>query len=125
MDYVHNSILDWADWLKDGRCSPGMFPQSFWPDKGDVRTDRLGIPIHQPSETSPAGSSKLLLYRTDVVSERIHPVVLELSDTVKRVICCLYIYRMPFAQVTEILVMKSREVGDARHKAIKVVDVVV
>jgi hypothetical protein len=133
MNYLHGLMLDYGLFIRDGMTCSGVFGTSQWSEgkpkphtsPAQSRRSRLRrkplVPPTQPQETRSA-HSKTPIIRIDYRSEQIHPVVVAMPDTLKIIICCLYIRGLCFKDTAQALNMTSRQIGKAKHKVLVSID---
>ena len=130
-DLLHSLMLGWGRWILDGRSVPGLFNTSQWPEGRPVEARRGRqkrkplLPPHQPIETRTASPGRVVMVRFERELERIHPVVLTLDDEVKNIVVCLYLRGMCFSDITRVLNIPSRKIGDGKYTVLQAIDPVV
>ena len=127
LNYIHGALLDYGMWVRSGRTCIGVYQTSTWPSGKPVNNpvvksrrkanSKYSVPT-QPKETR-ITISKLPCLNIDKLSERIHPVIIQLPDPLKLVVCCLYIKGLCFRDTGQALNMTSRQIGKSKHKVLK------
>jgi hypothetical protein len=131
LNQLHSVMLNWGQWLSDGRSVQGLYNTSVWPTgrpveaRQSVKHKKPMLPYCQPHSTRVAAPRQPVMVEFEIELERIHPVILQLDDTIKHIVICLYIRGMCFADITRAFNLPSREIGDSKYKALKAVSTVV
>ena len=127
LDYIHNLLLDWGQWVKAGHTCQGLYIVSKWPAGRPIEARRATkrqnptLTPTQPKQTRITRPSSPIL-RFDRTSELINPVIIRLPDLTKRVVCCLYVKGLCFQDTSKALGLTSRQVGNNKHKALTAID---
>ena len=73
----------------------------------------------QPKSTKTQSTSKELLYKVDVTSEKIRAIAISQPKESQKILICLFSLRRTFAEITEMLGVSSREIRDAKYGVLK------
>lgn len=136
LDYYNRCWFQWAEYIfLDSRSVQGLLP-AVWPDivkESDSKPPRRknrprlcnseGKPmkcLYRPQLDQPHGdraqsSSKPLTHRLDKTSEKIHQIAVVQPNQVKGVIICLWQRRNTFAEISQIMKMTSKQIGQTKH----------
>jgi hypothetical protein len=131
LNQLHSLMISWGDWLRDGRSVQGLYQTSVWPQgrpveaRTAIKRSNPRLPPTQPHSTRIPTPAQPVMVEFEIELERIHPVILQLDDTIKHIVICLYIRGMCFADITRAFNLPSREIGDSKYKALKAVSTVV
>ena len=131
ISYLNRLWLDWSDYLRDGRSTPGLYPQC-WPEttlkkavipapcrRSGVKKQKRLVTPHQPLSTRSRPNSRPLLQNLDDRSEYIHGIAIAQPIDIKRVIICLWLRRDTFQQASLLLGLTSSEIGKVKYRMLE------
>lgn len=130
LDYWHQQLMDWSDWVRDGRASPGLYSTSQWPTGKPVasvqaprkaKKQKQYFALPSPHETPKPASSRPLLAKTYPKLECVHNAVLTLDDLQQKAITLLYLYRLAYPLAATAMGLPGYKLGKLKYKSLLII----